>query len=165
MSTFMPFPRSAVVGIAAMAFFFALSTPVLTAHGQAPAASPPTFVSVGDRPAILFDSPSQKGVKQFIVARATPLEVLVRIGGWTKVRDADGTIGWIENSAVGMKRYVSISSPTAQIRTMPNANAPVVTEAERGVLFEVTSKADGWLGVTHRDGQSGYVSVAQVFGG
>jgi SH3-like domain-containing protein len=161
--------RNALTGFAATALLFAAGAAGAIAQPAAAAAAPgaaaPSFVCIGDKPAILFDSPSQKGVKQFIVARFTPLEVLVRIGGWTKVRDAEGTIGWIENAAIGARRFVAVASPVAQIRAMPSAASALVTEAERGVLFEMSSKADGWIAVTHRDGQSGFVQAAQVFGG
>jgi flagellar basal body rod protein FlgF len=42
----------------------------------------------------------------------------------------------------------------------------VVFEAARDVLLELLGVASGgWLRVRHRDGQAGYVRVAQVWGG
>ena len=43
-----------------------------------------------DTPAVLYDAPSQKGSKLFVVRRGTPVEMVVNLEGWSKVRDADG---------------------------------------------------------------------------
>lgn len=142
------------------------------AHAQISAAPPATtlpptlFTSIGDKPAILYDGLSTKANRIFILSRYHPLEVLVRLDRWTKVRDADGSIGWVENSALGDRRHVQISANTTEIRAMPSPSASLVFEAQRGVLLEVIGPAvDGWLPVRHRDGQSGFVRGAQVWGG
>jgi SH3-like domain-containing protein len=145
---------------------------ILPAFAQAPAAPPATvaapaaqFVAIGDKPAVAYDSPSLKGNRIFIFSRFHPLEVLVRLGGWTKVRDADGGIGWVENSALGARRFAMVQVPVAQIRLSVADGAALVFEAQRGVVLEATGPAtDGWLPVTHRDGQSGFGRATQVWG-
>jgi SH3-like domain-containing protein len=132
----------------------------------APAAAPTVlYTTIGERPAILYDGLSTKANKIFILTRNHPLEVLVRLDKWTKVRDADGTNGWVENSALGDRRHVQVSSQTADVRVMPMATAALVFEAQRGVLLEVTAPpVDGWLAVRHRDGQSGFMRSVQAWG-
>lgn len=138
---------------------------------QAPSSTAPTsaptksFVSIGDRPAVLYDAPSNRSNRTFIMLRNTPLEVLVKLDRWTKVRDADNTIGWVENSALGERRFVQVSAASADVRATAAASAPLVFEAQRQVLLEVTgSAAEGWIAVRHRDGQSGFVRTTQVWG-
>jgi SH3-like domain-containing protein len=93
------------------------------------------------------------------------LEALVKLGKWTKVRDVDGSVGWIENSALGTVRNVLVSTGFAEIRSEPQATAALVFEAQRGVLLEATgTPIDGWLPVRHRDGQAGFVKQSQVWG-
>jgi SH3-like domain-containing protein len=48
-----------------------------------------------EAPTVLYDAPSAKARPQFVFGRDVPLEVLVGVDGWTKVRDVGGTIGWI----------------------------------------------------------------------
>ncbi|MBL8514790.1 MAG: hypothetical protein JNJ55_12440 [Betaproteobacteria bacterium] len=139
------------------------------ALAQVPATAPTTpgavFVSIGDKSAVSYDSPSRQGAKQFIYSRFHPLEVLVRVSGWTKVRDADGGVGWVENAAIGAKRFVMAQGGTAQVRATAQFTAPVAFEAERGVVLEVTGPvADGWLPVAHAGGQAGFVRINQVWG-
>ncbi len=155
---------NAVAIAAAFSFGFAAAQ----GPGAPPATpTPPTlsFVSLGDKPAVSYDSPSQRGVKQFIYSRLQPLEVLVRVSGWTKVRDSEGGVGWIENTALGTRRFVVVHGGPAQIRSTAQITAGIVFEADRGVLLEITGPAaDGWLPVTHRDGQTGFVRTTQVWG-
>ncbi len=123
------------------------------------------YTTIGDRPAILYDGLSTKANKIFILSRNHPLEVLVKLDKWTKVRDADGANGWVENSSLGDRRYVQVSANVADIRTMPSSAATLVFEAQRGVLLEVTAPTvDGWIPVRHRDGQSGFMRSVQAWG-
>ena len=126
----------------------------------------PLFATIGEKPAILYDGLSTKANKVFIFSRFHPVEVLVKLDKWTKVRDAENTIGWMENAFMGDKRYVQVASAIAEIRVAPNTNAAIVFEAQRAVLLEATgpAAADGWLPVRHRDGQAGFVRVSQVWG-
>ncbi len=144
---------------------FCLVAPLSLAQTVPTASLPAMHVTVGDKPAVLYDGLSTKADKIFVISRNCPLEVLVKLDKWTKVRDAEGSIGWVENSALGDRRFVQVSAMTADIRAAPSATAPMVFEAQRGVLLEVSgAAADGWVPVRHRDGQNGYVRSPQVWG-
>ena len=104
--------------------------------------------------------------------RDVPVESLVSVEGWTKVRDASGTIGWMPSKSLADKRMLLVRAPGADVRAAPDDKAPVVFRAERDVLLELAEPAaspaatatPGWVKVRHRDGQTGYVRLAQVFG-
>lgn len=157
---------SAATILAAFCLVPAMS-PAQTLPPAAVSAAPASqFVSVGDKPAILYDALSVKANKLFILSRFHPLEVLVKLDKWTKVRDAEGTIGWVENSSLGDKRFAQVSAPSADVRASAAATGALIFEAQRGVILEVTAPAaDGWIAVRHRDGQSGFVRATQVWGG
>lgn len=115
--------------------------------------------------AILYDTPSLKGKKLYIVKRYTPLEVIVRIEGWVKVRDAEGSLAWVEAASLTDKRQVVVIAGAAEIRKTPAADAALVFEAEKWVALELLEPAQaGWAKVRHRDGASGYVKATQVWG-
>jgi SH3-like domain-containing protein len=101
-----------------------------------------------------------------------PVETLVTVEGWTKVRDASGTIGWMPTKSLADKRTLVVRAATAEVRNAPDESAPIVFRAERNVLLDLaepatspsTTASPGWVKVRHRDGASGYVRISQVFG-
>ena len=145
---------------------FCLGPAVAQGVTQAISLPMPLFSAIGEKPAIIYDGLSTKANKIFILSRFHPVEILVKLDKWTKVRDVENTVGWMENAFMGEKRFVQVLGATAEIRAAPNANASVIFEAQRAVLLEPTGTAtlDGWLPVRHRDGQAGFVRLSQVWG-
>jgi SH3-like domain-containing protein len=129
------------------------------------AAQAAEYRAIGDKPAILYDAPSLKADRLFVAARYYPFEVLVKLDQWTKVRDANGEVAWVENRALGDRRMVLVSAPLADVRAAPNLQAALVFEAYRQVLLEALEPtADGWVKVRHRDGQQGYIRTSHLWG-
>lgn len=113
----------------------------------------------------MFDAPSNKAQKTFILSRQQPVEILVKLDKWVKIRDADNTIGWVESGVLDSRRRTQVNASVADIRNMPNPASSLVFEAQRAVILEVTGPAaEGWLPVRHRDGQAGFVRKSQVWG-
>lgn len=147
---------------------FVLAAAVLAAS----AADAVEYKSTADAATVLYDAPSAKAKPLFILGRDTPLEVIVPVEGWSKVRDAGGTIGWVERKSLGDRRMLVVRVPLAEVRASPDESAPVVFRAEQNVLLELaetatsaaTTSMPGWVKVRHRDGQTGYVRITQVFG-
>lgn len=126
------------------------------------------FQSAGEA-AVLYDAPSLKAKPLFVVGRDTPFEVIVGVEGWLKIRDASGTVAWIERKAVSERRTLIVRVPVADVLAAPEANAPLVFKAEQNVVLELVdlahvSNTPGWAKVRHRDGQQGYLRIAQVWG-
>jgi SH3-like domain-containing protein len=119
--------------------------------------------------AVLYDAPSVKSKALFVIGRDYPLEVIVNVEGWLKVRDAAGTVAWIDKKSVADKRMLVVRVPAADILAQPDASAPVVFRAEQNVLLELAdpgaaTATPGWAKVRHRDGQMGFVRIQQVWG-
>lgn len=115
--------------------------------------------------AILYDSPSQKGKKLYLIRAQTPVEVFMRLEGWAKVRDAEGTLAWIESKQLSERRTLMVTAPRAEIRQSDKPDAPVVGELEKWVVVDfLEPAAPGWAKVRHRDGTTGYVRSTQVWG-
>lgn len=118
-----------------------------------------------DSAAILYDAPSQRGSKLFVVRRSTPVEVVVQLEGWSKVRDADGGLAWIEAKYLAKRRTVIVTASRAVIRQSAEESASIVFEAEKNVALDfLESLAGGWIKVRHRDGTTGFVRANQVWG-
>ena len=126
------------------------------------------FRQTTDNATVAFEGPSAKATKQFIYSRGTPVEVVVTIEGWVKVRDATGTLAWIERKALGERSNVQVKSAIADIYAAPDANSPILFRADSGVLLLIVTpqppNAGAWTQVRHRDGQTGFVRLDSVFG-
>lgn len=123
------------------------------------------YVSVANNSAILYDAPSLKGKKLFVISRFTPLEKVVNLERWIKVRDSSGSLAWIERRAVSDKRYVVVRVPLATVRQAPEINAPVAFQLSKNVAIESLGiNGGGWIKARHQDGSSGYLKSIEVWG-
>jgi SH3-like domain-containing protein len=137
----------------------------LSLIGAAGAALAIDYRSVNVPAAILYDAPSLAGKKLYLIKAQTPVEVVVRLEGWFKVRDAEGTLAWIESRQVSEHRTLVVTASTAEMRQSDKPEAPVLAELEKSVAVEfVEPAAPGWVKVRHRDGATGYVRSTQVWG-
>lgn len=124
------------------------------------------FRSVQEDAAVLYDAPSRAAKPLAVVSRHYPLELIVSLDAWVKVRDHTGALGWIERRSLADRRMLMVIAPSAEARARPEDGAPVVFVADSGVVLELVDVAPaGWLRVRHADGASGYVRAAQVWGG
>ncbi len=114
---------------------------------------------------VMYDAPSQKGKKLYLLKPQTPLETVVRLEGWVKVRDAEGTMAWVESKYLSERRTLVVTAPKAEIRQSDKAESPVLFEGEKWLALELLEPASqGWAKVRHRDGASGFVRTTQVWG-
>lgn len=123
------------------------------------------YRSVAVPRAVLYDAPSAQGKKLFVVSQYYPLEVIVNLGEWIKVRDAGGGLAWIEAKQLTDKRTVLVRAEAAEARESADAAARPVFRASKDVALELLEAAPaGWAKVRHRDGLTGYILSTEVWG-
>ena len=123
------------------------------------------YVSVGDKSAILYNANSLKAKKLFVISRYTPLEKVVNLGAWIKVRDSAGTMAWVERKAVSDTRYVVVTAALGTVRQAPEYNAPVIFQLSKNVVVESLGvNGGGWLKIRHNDGSMGFMRSVEVWG-
>ncbi|MBE0613319.1 MAG: hypothetical protein IH604_06605 [Burkholderiales bacterium] len=131
----------------------------------APAASAGEFRSIGENAVPMYDAPSAKANALFVASRLYPVEIIVQVDNWTKVRDAAGDLTWVEKKSLSDKRTVVVLVPLADVRQKAEDDAPLVFQARQGVALEVVELGVGpWVKVLHSGGQSGFVRANQVWG-
>lgn len=115
--------------------------------------------------AVLYDAPTLRGKKLFVVPRGMPFEVVVSIEGWLKVRDRAGDMAWIERKSVSEARSVVATAP-ATLRERADDAAPAVLLVAPDVLLELVEAPGGgaWARVRHRDGATGFVRANLLWG-
>lgn len=116
-------------------------------------------------PAVLYDSPALAGKKLYVVGTGYPVEVVVDLSDWAKVRDSKGELAWIQAKSLSTLRTVVVTAQTGLVRQSPDSKASVLLRVAQNVLLERLDGAPpGWVKVHHRDGVTGYISVGDVWG-
>lgn len=116
--------------------------------------------------AVLYDSPSAQGKKLYVVSRYTPLELVVNLTDWVKVRNQDGSLAWVQKRDLGARRYVVVTAAVADIRQKPASESALVLQARKQVALEMLEDTGaGWFKVRHLDGATGYIRASDVWGG
>ena len=132
---------------------------------SAPAAWAVEFRSVSENAAPMYDAPSVKANKLYVASKLYPVEVIVQLDTWTKVRDVAGDLAWVEKRNLSETRTVVVTAQLADVRQKTEDAAPMVFQARKGVALEIVELGmDPWVKVRHRDGQIGYVRTSQVWG-
>ena len=146
--------------VAASALFAALSAAALLQEAQAA-----EYLSVAERAVILYDAPSVKAKRLFVASQFYPVEVIVSVENWVKVRDIAGDLAWVEKRQLSERRTVLVRKGVADVRLSPEDGAATVFQVREGVALELAELGPpGWLKVRHRDGQTGFLRSNQVWG-
>ena len=124
------------------------------------------FRSVAVPKAVLYDAPAVTAKKTLLLSQYYPVEVIVNLGDWLKVRDAQGTISWVEAKQLSSKHTVMVTAKAAEIRQASDAGSTLLATLEKDVVLELvdTKPTNGWLKVKHRDGLTGFISILAVWG-
>ena len=123
------------------------------------------YRSIAESGVVLYDAPSRAAKPVFVVSRLFPVEVIVNLDAWVKVRDFAGALAWVEKKALSDRRTVLVTAPVAVVRAKPDESAPVSFQAQQNVALElVEAAAGGWVRVRHADGAAGFVRAEQVWG-
>lgn len=123
------------------------------------------FLSISDNAVVMYDAPSLKAEKLYVASRYLPVEAIVNVEGWVKVRDSSGSLTWVEQKALSNQRYIIVTVPQAKVYQAADESSGVVFQAQEQVVLEwLDLNTSGWVKVRHRDGQVGYIRVHQVWG-
>src|SRR5436189_275288 len=82
--------------------------------------------ATADPATVMYDAPSARAKPLFVYGRDIPVETLVAVEGWTKIRDAAGTIGWMQSGMLTDKRMVVVRAAAADVRAAADDGSPVV---------------------------------------
>ena len=123
------------------------------------------FRSVAVQKAIAYDSPSAQGKKLYLLGQGYPVEVIVNLADWIKVRDQQGSLSWIDAKQLITKNTLLIVSPLVEIKQTPEAGGLVVAKVEKDVVVDLLEPAkNGWVKIKHRDGLVGFIQTSAVWG-
>jgi SH3-like domain-containing protein len=124
------------------------------------------FRSVASAKTILYEAPSATTKRVYLVGEGYPLEIIVNLGDWLKVRDPYGTLSWAESKNLQSKRTVIVKADKANIYKDPESKSALVATIEKDVVIELSDPliANGWIKVRYQQDLDGYLQTSQVWG-
>lgn len=94
-----------------------------------------------------------------------PVEVIAEYRTWRKIRDWQGTQGWVHQSLLAGKRTVIVVGGTRTLHAKPEPGARAVAQLEAGVVANLTSCPEGsaWCRI-EVDGFDGWLRRVDFWG-
>jgi SH3-like domain-containing protein len=124
----------------------------------------PRFVSIKPSKAYLRTGPGDQYPVDWVYVRAgLPVEVIREWGIWRQLRDADGTVGWMNKNLLSGERHAIVMRSIRTLYQGPDLQSPIVWRIEPGAVVAVNMCDGGWCRVT-RDGKAGYILRSQIWG-
>jgi SH3-like domain-containing protein len=122
------------------------------------------FRSVSVSKAVVYDTPSAQGKKIYLLGQGYPVEIIVNLAEWVKVRDQQGGLSWIDAKQLSSKGTLLMLIST-DIKQAPEVGSAVVSRIEKDVVMDFLEPSkNGWVKVKHRDGFVGFVQSSAVWG-
>ncbi|MCA3245883.1 MAG: SH3 domain-containing protein [Azospirillum sp.] len=128
---------------------FALLAPVPAMAQAAREALPiPRFVSLRSEEVNLRTGPGVRyPVEWVFVRRQMPVEILQEFENWRRVRDREGTEGWVHQSMLAGRRTAIVlgeAGRPAELRRRAEDGAPALARIEPGVIATLIECAGAW---------------------
>jgi SH3-like domain-containing protein len=137
--------------------------------GSASGLPVPRFVSLKSDRVNVRSGPNKDQDVRWVYTRAgMPVEVTAEFENWRRIRDADGTEGWVYHSLLSGKRTGMVIAKTPDdlvaVHEKPDLESAVAAKLERGVLGTVKRCAgEGWCYVNGR-GFEGWIQQVRLWG-
>lgn len=138
---------------------------VLLSIAVAVPASAGHYVSLRGDKAYLREGPTFKHRVLFVYRRRDyPLEVIASYDTWRRVRDADGTVGWISQTLLSDARHVLVTGRGhAALRARAYATAPLQAWVDPGVVAKLKACKPEFCEIV-ADGLTGWIDRTRLWG-
>lgn len=140
------------------------STISFAASGGGDAGASPHFASLHADKVNLRTGPGDRYPIQWVyVRRDWPVEIIGQYDHWRRIRDWEGTEGWVHERMLTNKREVIVKGAVRAIRRGPDLGAGLVARAEPGVMARLIECRGEWCRIDAGEA-SGWVERANVWG-
>jgi SH3-like domain-containing protein len=153
-------------------FRAALTGSLLAAVLVAPAAadqndaSPnlPRFASLRSDRVNLRVGPGENYPIEWVLTRKDlPVEIVKEFEHWRKIRDWQGTQGWVHERMLAGKRQIVVKDAVRALHRRPDAASPVVARAEPGVIARLVECQGSWCHI-ETPAAGGWVQRSEIWG-
>jgi SH3-like domain-containing protein len=95
--------------------------------------------------------------------RGLPVEVVAEYDIWRRIRDPDGSEGWVNKTELTGKRGLIVTGQPRELRDDRNTQAAIVAHLETGAIGQLVSCAADWCKVKF-EGVKGYMPKTDFWG-
>ncbi|PKR56408.1 MULTISPECIES: SH3 domain-containing protein [Thalassospira] len=129
--------RTFLYRLMALAIFASLATPIV-ASAQESGLPIPRFVALRSDKVFLRSGPGLRYPKVWIYQRRNmPMEVVSEFDTWRKVRDWEGSEGWVHQSLLVGSRHVIVTDDTITLYSAADENARKIALVSANVIGKV----------------------------
>ncbi len=163
---------SAAPALAAIITIFPYAQPALAGNetqiGSATGLPIPRYVSLRSGYVNLRQGPSKEHDTIWIYRKeGLPVEITAEFETWRKIRDSDGSEGWVLHSLLSGRRTALISpwnkDGLIDVRAKPGADAPLAARLEPRVVAQVRKCDQIWCRVSSKE-FDGYIAQKELWG-
>jgi len=124
----------------------------------------PYWASIAAGDALMRSGPGRNFPSIWRYRRADlPVKVVQIHESWRKVREPDGTEGWMAAALLSIQRTAIVTGDTRTLRAAPDAGARILWRVEPGVVGRIAHCASGWCEFEVR-GRAGYIRIDEIWG-
>ena len=128
----------------------------------------PRFVSLKTDRVNIRGGPDKDHEVTYIYTRVGwPVEITAEFENWRRIRDSDGTEGWVYHSLLSGKRTgavrLKVKTDLAPLHEMPDAQSPVTAQLQAGVLGSVKRCTGTWCRLVG-EGFDGWIEQNRLWG-
>ncbi|MFA6967466.1 SH3 domain-containing protein [Bosea sp. (in: a-proteobacteria)] len=130
----------------------------------------PRYVSLKTDRVNLREGPSKEHRTRWVYQRAgLPVEVVAEFETWRRVRDADGSEGWVLHSLLSGRRtalvapWSKVKDETFMLRKEADEGSGVVARLQPNVIANVASCANSWCRISIANTE-GYLKQERLWG-
>lgn len=128
----------------------------------------PRFASLRSNSAHMHVGPGKNyPIEWRLVRQGLPIEIIAEFDTWRRIRDHQGTEGWVHQSLLSGKRTIIITGSMRNLFSQPDTQSAIVARAEPGVIATVIEAQPNWCKIEIRNDQGrfkGWVSRQHVWG-
>jgi SH3-like domain-containing protein len=128
----------------------------------------PRFVSLKTDRVNVRGGPDKDHDVAFIYTRiGWPVEITAEFENWRRIRDSDGSEGWVYHSLLSGKRTAAVQlkakTDLAPLHSKPEAQSAVTAQLQSGVLGAIKRCTGNWCRLVG-DGFDGWIEQSRLWG-
>lgn len=90
------------------------------------------------------------------VRQNLPIEITAEFDNWRRIRDYQGTSGWVHKSLLSGKRYLLIINAIQSMHSSPDKDSKVIVRLEPGVVVTALEVQPNWCKVEIKSPEGRY---------